>query len=44
MTNWTAQTRQNRLSVVSYKYEDTKIQGFMGTHQPADLEWRLTGM
>jgi predicted alpha-1,2-mannosidase len=35
MTNWTAQTRQNRLSVVSYKYEDTSIQGFMGTHQPA---------
>jgi len=35
MTNWTAQTRQNHLSVVSYKYEDTHIQGFMGTHQPA---------
>ncbi len=35
MTDWTAQTRQNRLSVVSYKYEDTAIQGFMGTHQPA---------
>ncbi len=35
MTDWTAQTRQNRLSVVSYKYEDTHIQGFMGTHQPA---------
>ncbi len=35
MINWTAQTRQNKLSVVSYKYEDTNIQGFMGTHQPA---------
>lgn len=35
MTDWTPQTRQNRLSVVSYKYEDTHIQGFMGTHQPA---------
>ena len=35
MTNWTAQTRQNRLSVVSYNYEDTTITGFMGTHQPA---------
>ena len=35
MTNWTAQTRQNNLSVVSYKYEDTAISGFMGTHQPA---------
>ncbi len=35
MTNWTAQTRQNRLSVVSYKFEDTVLQGFIGTHQPA---------
>ncbi len=35
MTNWTPQTRQNRLSVVSYEYSDTTIQGFMGTHQPA---------
>jgi predicted alpha-1,2-mannosidase len=35
MTNWTAQTRQNRISVTSYAYEDTYIQGFIGTHQPA---------
>src|SRR6267154_3908345 len=35
MTDWTPQTRQNKLSVVSYKYEDTTISGFMGTHQPA---------
>src|SRR5580693_4107795 len=35
MINWTPQTRQNRLSIVSYKYEDTSISGFMGTHQPA---------
>ncbi|MBS1820918.1 MAG: GH92 family glycosyl hydrolase [Acidobacteria bacterium] len=35
MINWTPQTRQNKLSVVSYKYEDANIQGFMGTHQPA---------
>jgi predicted alpha-1,2-mannosidase len=35
MTNWTAQTRQNKLGGVSYKYEDTTISGFMGTHQPA---------
>ena len=35
MTNWTAQTRQNRLSVTSYEYSDKTIQGFMGTHQPA---------
>jgi len=35
MTDWTAQTRQNKVSVTSYKYEDTSISGFMGTHQPA---------
>jgi predicted alpha-1,2-mannosidase len=35
MTNWTPQTRQNRLSVVSYNYADKTISGFMGTHQPA---------
>jgi predicted alpha-1,2-mannosidase len=35
MTNWTAQTRQNRISVSSYAYEDTAISGFIGTHQPA---------
>src|SRR5579864_5910347 len=35
MTNWTAQTRQNRISVTSYAYEDGAISGFIGTHQPA---------
>ena len=35
MTDWTPQTRQNRLSVVSYNYADTTISGFIGTHQPA---------
>src|SRR5579872_6895119 len=35
MTNWTAQTRQNRISVSSYEYEDKTISGFIGTHQPA---------
>jgi predicted alpha-1,2-mannosidase len=35
MTDWTAQTRQNKVSGVSYKYEDTDISGFIGTHQPA---------
>lgn len=35
MTNWTPQTRQNKLSVTSYEYGDKTIQGFMGTHQPA---------
>lgn len=35
MTDWTAQTRQNKISVTSYNYDDPKITGFMGTHQPA---------
>jgi predicted alpha-1,2-mannosidase len=35
MTNWTPQTRQNKVSGVSYKYQDTAITGFIGTHQPA---------
>src|SRR6516225_1191832 len=35
MTNWTAQTRQNRISVTSYAWEDSEISGFIGTHQPA---------
>ncbi len=35
MTDWTPQTRQNKLGGVSYKYDDATISGFMGTHQPA---------
>jgi len=35
MANWTPQTRQNKISVVSYNYDDTTISGFIGTHQPA---------
>src|SRR3569832_1591373 len=35
MTNWTSQTRQNKISVVSYNYDDTNISGFIGAHQPA---------
>lgn len=35
MTNWTAQTRQNKISIVSYNYDDTTVSGFIGTHQPA---------
>src|SRR5665213_3051528 len=35
MTNWTPQTRQNKISVVSYNYDDKTVSGFMGTHQPA---------
>src|ERR1700731_2990803 len=34
-TNWTAQTRQNSISVSSYAFEDTTVSGFIGTHQPA---------
>jgi len=35
MTNWTPQTRQNKISVTSYEYDDPSISGFIGTHQPA---------
>ena len=35
MTNWTPQTRQNKISITSYKYDDAAITGFIGTHQPA---------
>jgi predicted alpha-1,2-mannosidase len=35
MTDWTAQTRQNKISITSYNYDDTTISGFIGTHQPA---------
>src|ERR1700757_679205 len=35
MTNWTPQTRQNKISITSYHYDDTTISGFIGTHQPA---------
>lgn len=35
MTDWTPQTRQNKISITSYNYDDPKITGFMGTHQPA---------
>jgi putative alpha-1,2-mannosidase len=34
-TNWSAQTRQNSISVSSYAFEDNTISGFIGTHQPA---------
>jgi len=35
MTSWTPQTRQNKVSVTSYAYEDANLSGFIGTHQPA---------
>src|SRR5882672_8994511 len=35
MTSWTPQTRQNKISVTSYNYDDKTISGFIGTHQPA---------
>jgi predicted alpha-1,2-mannosidase len=35
MTDWTPQTRQNKISIVSYNYDDKSVSGFIGTHQPA---------
>lgn len=35
MTHWTPMTRENKISVYSYNYKDTTIEGFLGTHQPA---------
>src|SRR5204863_4705097 len=35
MTDWTPQTRQNKISVTSYNYDDKTMSGFIGTHQPA---------
>jgi predicted alpha-1,2-mannosidase len=35
MTKWTPQTRQNKISITSYNYDDSTISGFIGTHQPA---------
>lgn len=35
MTNFTPQTRQNRIGDISYMYKDTKFKGFFATHQPA---------
>ena len=34
MTNFVAQTRENKISEMPYVYEDTSITGFMATHQP----------
>ncbi|VDB92408.1 unnamed protein product [Peniophora sp. CBMAI 1063] len=35
MTRWTAQTRENYVSMTPYNVSDTHIHGFQGTHQPA---------
>lgn len=35
MTNFTPQTRENRIGDISYMYRDTKFKGFFATHQPA---------
>ncbi len=35
MTNFTPQTRLNRIGDISYMYRDTEFKGFMATHQPA---------
>jgi predicted alpha-1,2-mannosidase len=34
MTNFVAQTRENKISEMPYVYEDKTIKGFMATHQP----------
>ena len=34
MTNWTPKTQENFISQLPFRYEDKKIIGFMGTHQP----------
>ncbi|MFK5974717.1 MAG: GH92 family glycosyl hydrolase [Flavobacteriaceae bacterium] len=34
MTNFVAQSRENKISKMSYAYEDNTIHGFMATHQP----------
>ncbi len=34
-TQWTAVTRDHLISVRPYHYDDARIQGFLGTHQPA---------
>ena len=34
MTNFVAQSRENKISKMSYAYEDSTIHGFMATHQP----------
>ena len=35
MTQWSAMTRDNKISTCPYHYKDNKITGFIGTHQPA---------
>ncbi|MFB7599652.1 hypothetical protein [Streptomyces sp. NPDC056160] len=35
MTRWSPMTRQNYVSRTPYRYDETKISGFIGTHQPA---------
>ncbi len=41
MTNWTAQTRQNRVSVTSYNYADRAYPGFHRHAPGGDLDGRL---
>lgn len=35
MTKWSPQTRENKIGTAVYSYDDSKIMGFMATHQPA---------
>lgn len=34
MTNFLAQTRENKMGTMAYVYDDTHIMGFMASHQP----------
>lgn len=34
MTSWTPMTQENNISLLPFRYEQNKIIGFMGTHQP----------
>ena len=41
MTDWTPQTRQNKISMVSYKYDDRTISRLHGHTSAGDLDGRL---
>ena len=41
MTNWTPQTRQNKISVVSYNYDDHDYLGLYRNSPAGDLDGRL---
>ena len=41
MTNWTPQTRQNKISITSYDYDDKSISGLHRHSSARDLDGRL---